>query len=68
MRSDEEDACSLRGIEGDRDPEGSSQVFHAELSRKFFSIEQGLVLQTVPHVFEQIPLQAFHRAVRAGRG
>ena len=30
MRPDEEDARSLRGLEGDHDPQGSSQVLHAE--------------------------------------
>jgi hypothetical protein len=34
MRSDEEHACSLRRLERDHDPEGSSQVFHAEPAQR----------------------------------
>ena len=34
MRSDEENACSLRRLEGNHDPERASQVLHAEPAQR----------------------------------
>jgi hypothetical protein len=70
MRSDEENACSLRRLEGNHDPERASQVLHAEPAQRnragqpvgerraaiaqIFAVKQCLVLQAMPHVFEQV--------------
>lgn len=34
MRSDEENACSLRGLEGNHDSERASRVLHAEPAQR----------------------------------